>query len=370
MFLAIRELRYAKLRYLLIGAIMTLIAWLAFLLSGLANGLATDNAAAISTMPTNYFVFQHDARLQLTRSLLPFDLIARVKAVPGITDAAPLGQMMLAVKRSSGGDQLDAAMLGIDPTSFIAPPITSGTGLVGAPANGVVVDKKLADKGVGLGDTLIVQPTGQQLTVVGFTNKQTYSHQPVIFAPLATWQQIRFATPGAAGNITNPISAVALKGNQDAADRVAGALTGVQVASRGETVKTLPGYSEESGTLSMIQGFLFVIAAFIIAAFFYILTLQKTAQFGVLKAIGASTSFLARDLLGQVVLLTVTGIATGAALAYGVSLLIPQSVPFALESALVLGYGAVLLAVALGGALLSLRRIATTDALVAIGRAD
>jgi putative ABC transport system permease protein len=369
MFLALRELRHSRLRFVLIGTILTLIAWLVFLLSGLANGLATDNAAAIQRMPADGFVFQADSRLLLQRSLLPLATVDQVRQVPGVT-AAPLGQLTLSFKRATGGDLLDATMLGIDPASFLAPPVVAGQGLQGASARGVVVDTKLADHGVQLGDTLVVQPSGTALTVVGFTSGQTYSHMPVIYAPLTLWQQLRFPTPEAAGQIAQPISAIAVQANADTLGRIAGAVPGTEVGSRGATVKQLPGYSEETGTLTMIQAFLFVIAALLIAAFFYIVTLQKTAQFGVLKAIGASTAFLTRDLLGQVLLLTIAGIALGAALAYAVAALIGGFVPVALAGSLVVGYGGVLLAVALGGALLSLRRIATIDALVAIGRVD
>lgn len=370
MFLALRELRYARLRFLMIGAIITLIAWLVFLLSGLANGLASDNAGALQRLPADHLVFQADSRLLLQRSLLPLSAVAQVRQVPGVVDAAPLGQMMVAVRRAAGGPQLDAAFLAIDPASFLAPPITTGQGLAGAPANGVVVDQKLAKQGVVLGDTLLVQPTGQALTVVGFTSGQTYSHAPVIYLPLAFWQGLRFAAPGAAGQIADPISAVAVRTTGDGAARIADAVPGVEVTSRDGAVQQVPGYQEERGTLLMIQVFLVVIAAFIIAAFFYILTLQKTAQFGVLKVLGASTAFLARDLLGQVVLLTVGGIAVGALLAFGVAAIMPGAIPFLLASRLVGLYGGLLLAVALGGALLSLRRIATTDALTAIGRVD
>ena len=120
----------------------------------------------------------------------------------------------------------------------------------------------------------------------------------------------------------------------------------------------------------MIQGFLVVMAAFIIAAFFYVLTLQKTSQFGVLKVIGASTAVLGRDLIGQVLLLTTTGIIAGALLSLGVAQIIPGGVPFLLEAPTVALYAGILLVVALLGALLSLRRIAGIDALTAIGRTD
>lgn len=370
MFLALRELQHSRLRYLLLGAIITLIAWLVFLLSGLANGLATDNAGAIQRMPVDYFVFQSDARLQMPRSLLPLAAVEQVRAQPGVADAAPLGQMMLSVKRATGGEQLDAAMLAIEPGSFVAPAITAGRPLDAGVVNGVVVDKKLADKGVALGDTLIVQPTGEQLTVLGFTSGRTYGHAPVIYATIAAWQKLRFAAPGSAGQVQNPVSVIAVRAGQSAAEALPGALPGTEVASRSAAVGKLPGYSEEAGTLLMIQVFLFVIAALILAVFFYVITLQKTPQFGLLKAIGARTAFLARDLVGQVFLLTVGGIASGALLTFGIAAIIPGAVPFALDPRLVLGYGVVLLVVSLAGTLLSLRRIATIDPLIAIGRND
>lgn len=370
MFLALRELQHSRLRYLLLGAIITLIAWLVFLLSGLANGLATDNAGAVQGMPADYFVFQSDARLQMSRSLLPLTAIEQVRRVPGVADATPLGQAMLAVKREAGGEQLDAAMLAIEPGSFVAPPITAGRALDGQVENGVLVDQKLVEKGVVLGDILLVQPTSERLTVLGFTSGQTFSHAPVIFATIPEWRKLRFAAPGSAGQIQDPISVIALRATTEAANQIPGAVPGVAVASRSTAVSKLPGYSEESGSLLMIQGFLFVIAALILAVFFYVITLQKTAQFGLLKAIGARIGFLARDLIGQVFILTVGGIAVGALLTYGVATIVPGAVPFALDPRLILAYGLVLLGVSLVGTLLSLRRIATIDPLIAIGRND
>ncbi|MGH2389024.1 MAG: FtsX-like permease family protein, partial [Chloroflexota bacterium] len=186
---------------------------------------------------------------------------------------------------------------------------------------------------------------------------------------LVLWQSLQSGALGAARSVNAPISAVAIQGDADAA-RIRAAVPGVEVGSLDQVIQSLPGYAQETASLTMIQGFLVVIAAFIVAAFFYVLTLQKTAQFGVLKVLGASTGFLGRDLLGQVLLLTGAGVVTGALLALGAAQVIPGGIPFLLESRLVGMYGGVLLGVALLGALLSLRRIATTDALTAIGRAD
>lgn len=370
MFLALREMRHSQLRYLLLGTVITLIACLAFLLSGLANGLAKDNAGALQRMPTDFFVLQAGARTQIGRSILPASILSEVRQVPGVTSAAPIGQTLLSVKGEAGGDQLDATMLGIEPGSFIAPRLVEGAPLSLARENGVVVDARLHEKGVTLGDVLVVQPTGEQLEVVGFTSGQMLTHTPVLYATISQWQKLRFAAPGSAGGVRDPINAVAVQADQGAAARIGNAVLGVEVASRETAVSKVPGYSEESGSLQMIQGFLFSIAALILAVFFYIITLQKTAQFGILKAIGAGTGFLARDLLVQVVLLTVGGIAVGAVLTFGIAALIPPAVPFALDASVVLSYGSVLLVVALLGMLLSLRRIATIDPLIAIGRTD
>ncbi|HKV83837.1 MAG TPA: ABC transporter permease [Ktedonobacterales bacterium] len=367
MFLALRELRYARLRYLMIGAIITLIAWLVFLLSGLANGLANDSAAAIKTMPASAVVFQQGSQLLLQRSTLPEDAVSQVRQVPGVTAATPLGQSTVTVQREAGGDRLAATILAIDPRGFLVPPIVAGQALADAPDGGVVVDRSLTRDGVRLGDSLTLQPGGARLTVVGLTSGRTYSHMPVIYASVTFWQGLQ--TPGAAPQ-TGSISAVVIQGDASAEARITASVPGVQVGSRAAVVQALPGYAQESGSLTMIQAFLVVIAAFIIAAFFYVLTLQKTAQFGLLKALGAKTGVLGRDLLGQVLLLTIVGESAGALLAMGVSRVIPNSVPFLLATPFITLYGGVLLVVALLGALLSLRRIATIDALTAIGRAD
>lgn len=120
----------------------------------------------------------------------------------------------------------------------------------------------------------------------------------------------------------------------------------------------------------MMTVFLVVIAAFVQAGFFYVLTLQKTSQFGVLKAIGTTTSYLAKSVIGQVLILAVTAIVIGLGLTFGVSALLPGSMPFVLRSGTISQYTAILLVVSILGASLSLYQIAHIDAVEAIGRAE
>ena len=53
-------------------------------------------------------------------------------------------------------------------------------------------------------------------------------------------------------------------------------------------IEKLPGYSAQNLTLDGMIYFLIVIAAFIIGIFIFVMTLQKTAMFGVLKVQGGA----------------------------------------------------------------------------------
>src|SRR5438270_12494012 len=109
----------------MLGAIMTLLAWLVFLLSGLALGLAADNASSFQNMPADYLVFQSDSRLSLSRSLVERETVKRIQSVSGVQAAAPLGQMTVTTETPSGA-KIDASIMAIDLNSFMAPKITEG----------------------------------------------------------------------------------------------------------------------------------------------------------------------------------------------------------------------------------------------------
>ena len=53
MFLPLRELRHARYRIVLLGASSTPVAWLVFLLPGLANGFAANLSGFARPIPAN-----------------------------------------------------------------------------------------------------------------------------------------------------------------------------------------------------------------------------------------------------------------------------------------------------------------------------
>lgn len=111
MFLALRELRHAKLRYLLIGFIMVLIAWLVLFVTGLAQGLSSDNASSIQNMKADYLVLQEESDHRINRSILTEELWTEVRSHPGGNKATPLGVHMNTLTKEGSTAKFDAAFL-------------------------------------------------------------------------------------------------------------------------------------------------------------------------------------------------------------------------------------------------------------------
>lgn len=366
MFLALREMKHAKLRYVLIGLIMILIAWLVLFVSGLAKGLASDNASAIQHLNTGYLALQNESDNRLNRSILLEDTLNDVHRFVSDEVATPLGIRMTTVTTTNeSAKKVDTAYLAIDVNGKLAPDVVDGKMMTNEAANEVVVDTSLKDEGFRLGDYVKDQASGTEFKIVGFTEGQSYSHAPVIFMNFNDWAAINESN-----HLRKPFfNAIALDITEDMAQKIDNDVSGIEVISKEQALKGIPGYQEEQSSLLMMIAFLFVISAFVLAVFFYVITIQKMNQFGVLKAIGAKSSYLARNIMFQVMGLTIVSLIISIALTYGVASILPSSMPFELSIELVLGSSLLFIVVSLVGSLLSLYRVVKIDAVEAIGRA-
>lgn len=69
MYLAIKEIKHEKLRYGMIIAMIALISWLIFILTGLAQGLGNQNTAAIDSWNFKSIALNKDADVNLRQSI-------------------------------------------------------------------------------------------------------------------------------------------------------------------------------------------------------------------------------------------------------------------------------------------------------------
>jgi ABC-type antimicrobial peptide transport system permease subunit len=86
-------------------------------------------------------------------------------------------------------------------------------------------------------------------------------------------------------------------------------------------------------TISMQQSFMLLIVVLIVGSFFQIQTLQKVAQIGMLEAIGASSRMVIVTLLIQVMITLAVGLSLGGLVVWGMSLLLPASIPIVFSGA-------------------------------------
>lgn len=372
MFLAIKELTHSKLRFLLIGTITVLIAWVVFVLVGLGDGLSTLSAATIKNMDAHYVTFEEGSRNSMSRSLLSESLVDELKDKENVQDATSMGAAMATVLNDTTSDdkKIDVTILGIAPGSFLEPEVVEGNQLQEDKPLEVIVNDTLKKEGFNIGDTLTIEGSLEEVKIVGFVTNETYNHLPVIFTTLDKWRAIQFAAPGSDKGIEKPVNAIMLQGENIDAEQLSKQFENVEVVTKAAAVQGMPGYKEENGTIVMMLAFLLVISAFVLGVFFYVITLQKQNQFGILKAIGASNGFLGRAIVSQVFLISLTSIIIGIILTYLTALIMPDAMPFHLDIKLVIAYSILLLIISTLGSVASVRRITKIDPLHAIGRVE
>jgi putative ABC transport system permease protein len=362
MFLALREFKHAKVRYLLISLIMILIAWLVLFVSGLANGLSSDNASSIKNMKPDYLVLQKEADQRINRSALNDGLVTDIREFTERhdTESALLSIQMATLTKPGTSKKIDAAYFGIEGSGLLQPQITEGKVFTNESVSEIVVDQSLKNEGFSLGDSIIDEASGKKLKITGFTKNQSFSHSPVVHMNMNTLLSVKNE---------NTIHAIALNSDKKTAVQVENNFSEIEAVSKSRALKGIPGYQEEQGSLLMMIVFLFIIAAFVLAVFFYVITIQKISQFGVLKAIGAKTSYLAKNIIFQVMFLSSVSLLISITLTFTASLVLPDNFPFDLSPFLILVCSLLFLTVALLGSLLSLFKVAKIDAVDAIGRA-
>ncbi len=354
MFLAIKELKHSKLKFTLIIAVVILVSYLVYFLTSLAYGLASSYTNGVENWESNYVVMTVDANDNLMMSFMDetdFDNTI----VDG--DKAKLGLFPAVINNPLESEDIDTRLniylFGVEDDSFLKPADTDVT-LTG---NEVVVSDELENSGYEIGDMIAISGSDLELEIKGFTKNATYQTAPIIYMDLASWQSYRLQT----NTPPDLFSGVVIKGElTDISDNLAS-------YTIGDYIYTLPGYTAQVLTFSIMIAFLIIIVAFVLGIFIYVLTIQKTPMFGVMKAQGISNRYIAGSVIIQTLLLVLIGIVIGFALTEISIYFLSDIVPLAVN---ILFYVVITLAFflfALFGGLFSVNAVLKIDPLKAIG---
>ncbi len=346
--LALKELTYYKFKYLLVTLILFLLAFLVLFISALAQGLAKENVSGIEQWNKSEYVIASDADNNLSQSNI---IDKSDEAINNVEKGDTIKTAMQKVETDSGKTDLMFTQL----TDNIKPDPSEGH--IPKSDNEVLLNEKLKAEGFEVGDKIKIADKDQSFKISGFANNIMFSHTSMAYVNEDGMNDLK----------GNHISVVAYDSLSDSQKDEINKLDDVKVISQDDMLNSIPSYNAEQQPLNLMIVFLFVISAIVITAFFYVMTIQKTSQFGILKAIGTKNKNLISSLMLQILIITLIGVALAIAVILILGGVMPVTMPFFLNTNLMLLMVAVFIVVSLIGAVLSLVKVMKIEPLEAIG---
>lgn len=343
MFMAWKEIKKSKARFIILGSIIFLISFLTFIISGLANGLSQDNAALIRNLPEGHFYMTEKANGTNTQSQI--DAATQEQVLKDHSDAAALSIQMGFV--NDAADKQYGVAFVTSTSSELFPQVKQGE---------IMLDASLQDKGIKVGDKLTNPQLDGSFKVVGFVQQKKFSHAPVAFIHSDEFKEMYRA---------KTLQMIFIPNDGDGYQ-----VSGLQSFSNEAFLKTLASYKAEQLSLNMIVYFLIVISGLLFAIFFYMMNVQKIGLYGILKAIGVKTSTLFRMMWTQMVVITFISLAISIALSFTFNQFAPKGMPFSLSVASVLQLSALFLVIGFIGATISGVQIKRVEPLQAIQQGE
>ncbi len=362
-YLAFKELWRNRGRFFLVSLVIALITVLVLFVSALAEGLATANKEYIEKLDADLIVFQKSAELSTIASRVGRSTLNDIRRVDGVVAAAPIGFSSAAIALG-GGNELDIALIGVEPGQPGEIPALSGRGLRSRRAQEAVIDSRVAQRAnLNVGDEFVirsVQGTEDKfytLRVVGISDGRQYFFQPSVVVPFLTWNKIKpqpvITSDATQSELVSNVVGVRVADPArltEVAQRIEATVRDTQAVDRKTAYEASPGYSAQQSTLMTQRAFALLIGTLVIGGFFQIQILQKVAQIGVLKAIGASNHTIAVASVAQITAVTAIGVAIGAAATLGLSLSFPPTIPILFtQDALIMAIASLMLIGPIGG---------------------
>jgi putative ABC transport system permease protein len=362
MYVALRELRRAKLRFGLLTGAVGLLVFLILFQQTLLGALVGAITGAVESQSGQVLVLDAEARGQLDASVLAPDAVDEVAAVDGVTEAAAWQLATFSAAVDGGDGLVDVALVGHDPDGPGAPTTITEGRATQAPGEAVAPTGREGE-GVVVGATVTLEPDAGEVEIVGLADDLEYVVQPALFVDRGTFEEAATARSPDAPFV--PVNAVAVAVDEDADEDAVAAVTGdiestvegTRAVTRQEAADSIPGVDAIGQSFAVILLLAFAVVGLVTGIFFLILTVQKTEALTLLRAVGASTRDVVTPLLAQVVLVTVGGVLVGTALLAAAAAAGGTGLDIEVDPLLAATTGAGILGLGLLAALAAVRRV-------------
>lgn len=356
--LAWKEIKYFKKKYIMIEILLILMIFMVLFLSGLANGLGRAVSSSIESDGATSYIINDESQDIITISFLDQEILEKVQKSTE-NKAAPLNIKRANINEKGDNEKTDIVYFAIDSSSFLNPEVNDGA-QISSGKNEIVLDDAFKEEGYKVGNTIEDTSSGLTMKIIGFTNGKMYGHVPVGYITTDTYKKIE--------KEMNPIyilkyNAILLNGSD--IDDIK--IDGIKVEDKDTIVDNLPGYAVEQTTILMMLWVLLVVSAAILGVFFYIITLQKRKQYGVLKAIGMSMSEIGRSIIAQISLLSFFGVLIGNAIVFAMSKVLPSSMSFYIKPTDAVMISVIFILISVLSGLISVKKVSKVDPIITIG---
>ncbi|HJP66583.1 MAG TPA: ABC transporter permease, partial [Actinomycetota bacterium] len=321
-----------------------LVFGLALLLAGVNSSFHNEVIRTVESFRADAWIVPKGVGGPISAPIpFPASQAKAVRSLPAVRAADPV----IFGGALTGADLERVNVIGIVPNGVGSPFGATWPGF--GPSGTAVVDASL---GKAVGERFDLN--GGLHTVVGVTHGLTYfAGEPVVVIPLADAQRIAFDGKPLA-------TAIIARGAPG------GAPPGFKILRNPDIESDLARpIAPARQTVAMVRSLLWIVAAGIIGAIVYLTALERTKDFAVLKATGASTSSLLGALILQAVVLT----AVSAALAVGIEAAMQPAAAMSVEVSAFDFVTLVVVALVVGviASLAAIRRAVTVDPALAFG---
>ena len=335
------DLVYRRRQFLIATAGAGLVFAMTLLLAGLAAGFGVEINQSVSGFHADAWVVKADTANRIA-SLppLPERTVRQVAALPGVTRATPV--VIVPQTAQANGTAHAINLIGAPPGSPPSLQPTTSGGQVTGPGQAVVDDRL----GVGVGESLHV--AGRTFRVVGVTtDRSLLGGIPNVYGTLADAQATAFGGQSI-------INAVVVQGIPSTVPPSL-SVESNQVIEQA----SLDQMAQAVSSINNSKWLMWIIAAVIVASLVYVTALERTRDFAVLKALGASSGTLFVGLALQAVAVALAAAAIAAVLAQFATGVFAQPVDVPVNAYIELPISAVV--VGLLASLIALRRAVSVD---------